>query len=445
MSKIIYLPVVRRKFDADTAEKIMQATRQQLKPYEVLTPESALGDPTELSHYLSSVQHEQIAGIIFHNTTFTDAEFIKLVHEWYPTTPILLLAPHEPSVGGWLRLNALTGLMSSGNYLASQHHQFNHVYGNPDEPAVRSQIGSFVKAATVKDALAHLNIGVVGTYPPGFFFSDANAHELHVRFGATLIHYNIDDAFERALALAPAVYAEQLDYANAHFTGLNPEAEETIRYVKFATLMQQYQATDHLGALASRCWPDFFDKYHSAPGAVWSQLCDQLLPTAMECDIHGALSMYILQEMTADHDAIFLGDLASMDPTDNTLTTWHDYGAFSLANPKYGVEASVHPNRKMPVSPNMSLKPGQVTLLRVHYTELDGYSLAVSRGTVLDTKPQFNGASGRIQMEENVTKLVDDLVENGYESHFAIAYGDYVEDLKALGRLLKLPVKVYLN
>lgn len=445
MSNLLYLPVVRRKFDADTAEQMMQATRQQLDTYPLIAPETSLGDPTELSSYLSSVRNESIAGIIFHNTTFTDAEFIKLVHEWYPTTPILLLAPHEPSVGGWLRLNALTGIMSSGNYLASQHHQFEHVYGNPDEPAVRDKVNSFVKAAMLKADLASLKIGVVGTYPPGFFFSDANAAELRQHFGTQLVHYNIDDAFDKAYALTPATYADQLKYADDHFTGLDTQGDETIRFVKFATLMKQYQADDHLGALASRCWPDFFDKYHSAPGAVWSQLCDQQLPTAMECDIHGALSMYILQEMTADKDAVFLGDFSSMDASDNTMTTWHDYGAYSLANPKYGVEASVHPNRKVPVSPNMSLKPGQVTFLRVHYNELDGYSLAVLRGTVLDTAPQFNGASGRVQMEENVEKLVDELVENGSESHFAVVYGDYVDDLKALGRLLQLPVQVYVD
>lgn len=445
MSKILYLPVVRRKFDADTAEKIMQSTKQQLSEYDLVAPEAALGDPTELSSYLASVRDQHFAGIIFHNTTFTDAEFIKLVHEWYPNTPILLLAPHEPSIHGWLRLNALTGIMSSGNYLASQHHQFDHIYGNPDEPAVHDKINSFVKAAQIKDEVAHLNIGVVGTFPPGFFFSDANAAELQKHFGTHLIHYNIDDCFDQAYALEPAVYKEQLDYAIANFKDLDAKGDETIRFVKFATLMKQYQAQDHLGALASRCWPDFFDKYHSAPGAVWSQLCDQQLPTAMECDIHGALSMYILQQMTSDHAATFLGDFSSMDPSDNTMTTWHDYGAYSLANPKYGVEASVHPNRKVPVSPNMVLKPGQVTFLRVHYTELDGYELAISRGNVLDVEPQFNGASGRVQMDAPVEQLVDQFVEEGYESHFALVYGDYVADLKALGRLLQIPVKTYID
>lgn len=442
MSKILYLPVVRRKFDAATAETIMQTTLKQLNQYDLIAPKQALGDPSELGEFLSRVQNNQVAGIIFHNTTFTDAEFIQMVHQYYPTTPILLLAPREPSVHGWLRLNALTGIISSGNYLVSQKHDFEHIYGNPTESVVQSKIASFVKAVQIKSDLAALNIGVVGTYPPGFFFSDADAAQLHDHFGTTLKHYEIDTAFEQASDLTPSDYQDQLDYAIEHFQGLDENGEETIRFVKFATLMRQYQKRDQLGALASRCWPDFFDKYHSAPGAVWSQLSDQKLPTAMECDIHGALSMYILQQMTADHAAVFLGDLSSMDPEDNTLTTWHDYGAYSLANPKYGVEASVHPNRKVPVSPQMVLKPGEVTFLRVHYNS-DGYQLVITKGTVQDTPAQFNGASGRVKMEQPVGQLVDQFVENGYESHFALVYGDYVADLEALAKLLKIKSVTY--
>lgn len=110
MSQILYLPVVRRKFDAKSAEAIMETTQKELAKYDVLGPKDALGDPTELSSYLGSINDQAISGIIFQNTTFTDAEFIQLVHRYYPTTPILLLAPREPSVHGWLRFNALTGI-----------------------------------------------------------------------------------------------------------------------------------------------------------------------------------------------------------------------------------------------------------------------------------------------------------------------------------------------
>lgn len=442
MNSILYLPVVRRKFDANAADQVMADTLQQLKEVSLISPTTALGTPEELAQYLSEISGETFAGIIFQNLTFTDAEFIKLVHEYYPLLPILLLAPREPSVGGWLRLNSLTGIMSSGNYLNSQKHQYEHIYGNVTEKNVELKINDFIKAASTKQDVANLNIGVVGTFPPGFFFSDSNAKQLKQTFGTNLVHYQIDQAFELADHLSEPEFHDELEYAKANFNNLDLNAPETYKFVRFAALMKQYSEQDNLGALASRCWPDFFDTYHSAPGAVWSQLSDQKLPTAMECDIHGALSMYILQQMTTTQAATFLGDFSNMDPEDNTVTTWHDYGAYSLANPRYGVEASVHPNRKVPVSPQAVLKPGEVTMLRVHY-DIDGYQLIIANGKVLDTKAQFNGFSGKVQMKAPVENLIDDFVENGYESHFALVYGNYASELSSLAKMLGIKSVTY--
>ena len=442
MNSILYLPVVRRKFDANAADQVMADTQQQLKKVSLISPTTALGTPEELAQYLSEISGETFAGIIFQNLTFTDAEFIKLVHEYYPLLPILLLAPREPSVGGWLRLNSLTGIMSSGNYLNSQKHQYEHIYGNVTEKNVELKINDFIKAASTKQDIANLNIGVVGTFPPGFFFSDSNAKHLKQTFGTNLVHYQIDQAFELADHLSEPEFHDELEYAKANFNNLDLNAPETYKFVRFAALMKQYSEKDNLGALASRCWPDFFDTYHSAPGAVWSQLSDQKLPTAMECDIHGALSMYILQQMTTTQAATFLGDFSNMDPEDNTMTTWHDYGAYSLANPRYGVEASVHPNRKVPVSPQAVLKPGEVTMLRVHY-DMDGYQLIIANGKVLDTKAQFNGFSGKVQMKAPVENLIDDFVENGYESHFALVYGNYASELSSLAKMLGIKSVTY--
>ncbi|WP_281165450.1 hypothetical protein [Liquorilactobacillus sicerae] len=445
MSKILYIPVVRDKFDYQKAEEIFENVKNFLLKLskQIIIPSKSIGDIPTLKEFLNANQAQNFTGIIFHNTTFTDAEFIQTVHQYYPEVPILLLAPREPSIGERLKLNALTGIISSANYLKTHDHDFQQVYGNPDEQHVKEVISRFIKACTLKSALASLKIGVVGTFPPGFFFSDANAGLLKRTFGVTLRHYDIDRAFEAAEKLPLEAYQAELAYALSKFDDLDPQAKETIKYVKYVALMKKWAKRDGWQALASRCWPDFFDKYHCAPGAVWSQLSDQLLPTAMECDIHGALSMFILQQTTNNSQPVFLGDLSSMDQKDNTITMWHDYGAFSLANPKYGVKSSVHPNRKIPVSPQFVLKPGEVSIFRVHFNPSFGYEFIIVRGNVLDTPAQFNGVSAKVQLDLPVNNFIDNFILNGYESHFALVYGDHISELIALAKLLKLPLKVY--
>ncbi|WP_390404712.1 hypothetical protein [Lacticaseibacillus jixiensis] len=444
---LLYIPVVRRLFDAKTADERYTQMLTLLQDAAVVTPPHNLGDLDELADYLTAV-HDQgpFAGIIFHNTSFTGAEFIEAVHAQFPTTPMLLVASKEPSLGGWLRLNGSIGLMSTGNYLHTHAHAFTFAYGDPTDQAVIKQTQTFIQAATLRAKLAALTIGVVGTFPTGFAFSGTDEAKLAATFGTQLIHYRTQTAFQAAEALPQAAYADELTYAAAHFDDLDLTLPETTRYVKFVALMRQWAKRDGFKALASRCWPDFFDDYHAAPGAVWSQLCDEGLPTAMECDIHGALSEYILQQLVAPSAPVDMLDLiSSLDPVDNTISAWHDYAAFAHANLKYGVKASVHPNRKMPVSPQFVLKPGVVTMLRVSVDAKGAYSLVALRGKAIDAPAQFDGVSARIQLEQPVETVFDALIDHGTEQHFALVYGDVIAGIAALGKLLQLPTTIYAN
>lgn len=443
MTNLLYIPVERRLFDAAAADHIFEQMLQVLQPYHVTVPEHNLGTPEEMGDYLTSVNQQRFAGIIFHNTSFTGAEFIEQIAARFPTTPILLVASKEPSIGGWLRLNGGTGLISTANSLMRHRHPYSYIYGDPDEVAVQNAVKNFYQSVTLKAKLAQLKIGVVGTYPVGFAFAGTDEAALKATFGTELLHYEVDTAFADATALPETAYADELSYAQAHMQHLDPKLPETIKYVKFVALMRQWRQRDGFNALASRCWPDFFDKYAAAPGAVWSQLCDEGLPTAMECDIHGALSMYMLQQMAANDAPVYMGDISSYDTSDNTISVWHDYGPFAMANPKYGVETSVHPNRKMPVSPQFVLKPGRVTLLRVHVTVAGQYELVAFSGTAQDAPAQFDGVSGRIKLDTPVAQAFDDIVRNGYEQHYALVYGDFAQTIKALGELLQLPTHIY--
>lgn len=454
MSKILYIPVVRRLFDAPAADQIFTQMVALLKPYDALVPAHNLGTPEEMGDYLASVNHETVSGIIFHNTSFTGAEFIEVIHRYFPTTPILLVASKEPEIGtgNRLHLNGGVGLISTANSLAHVKQPYDYILGDPSEAAVQAKVASFAEAVTLQAKLATLKIGVVGTFPPGFAFAGTDEAKLTATFGTKLLHYEVSTAFQAAEALPAQAYAAELAYGEAHIKHLDPAAPETIKYVQFVTLMKQWAKRDGFAALASRCWPDFFDDYKAAPGAVWSQLCDEGLPTAMECDIHGALGSYILQaaaeQASGQTDftptaATYMGDVSTVDTSDNSISMWHDYGAFAMANPKYGVENGVHMNRKIPVSPQFVLKPGPVTLLRVHQTPTNDYEFVVVRGTALDVPLQWEGVSARIQLASPAPDFFDAIVKNGWEQHYSVVYGDVLDRVSALGRVLGIPVHAF--
>ncbi|CAJ1228932.1 fucose isomerase [Levilactobacillus zymae] len=436
---IVYLPVVRRKFDAELAQQRFTATQAalQLAVPNLVSPAAPLGEPAELLAFIETLDQEPTA-LIVQQLTFTGQEFIDELISRY-AVPVLLLAEEEPSVHGWLHLNALTGLLSTANALHTHGLPYQQYLGGVDTPQGAQVVRQFVSSVQAYQAVHHLTLGVVSDHPTGFDFSGTVPWALTQTFGVQLKHYSIDQAFAAAEQLAPADYAPQLEYARQHLHGLEAEDPRAIKMAQYLTVMHQKIDQDHLGALASRCWPDFFDKFDSAPGGVFSQLTAQLTPVAEEGDIHGAVSMAVLQALTGNTAPAFLGDVTRLDPTDNTVTLWHDYGAYQLCNPDYPATAGVHPNRHVGVSVDGALKPGPVTLLRVHWDQ-QGYRLLSLTGRALAVEPQFNGVSGKVQVTLPVTQLLDRLAQSGAESHFALIYGDYAPAITWLGRWLGVPV-----
>lgn len=436
---IVYLPLVRPQFDAKLAEQRFTASLAALKLSipDLVSPQKPLTAPAELLAFIENLPADPTA-LIIHQLTFTGQEFSDEVVKRY-AVPTLIVAEEEPSVHGWLHLNALTGLLSTANNLHTHGLPYQQYLGGLDTSAGTQVVQQFVSSVQAYDALQHLTLGVVSTYPLGFNFSGTQPNRLRQTFGVRLRHYSIDQAFKDAEQLAPQDYAEQLTYAQQNLKGLDPKDPRAIRMAQYLTVMHQKVDQDHLGAIASRCWPDFFDKFDSAPGGIFSQLTDQLTPVAEEGDIHGAVSMALLQALTNNQSPAFLGDVTRLDPEDNTVTLWHDYGAYQLCNPDYPATAGVHPNRHIGVSVDGALKPGPVTLVRVHW---DGqhYQLVTLTGKVLAAEPQFNGVSGKVQITLPVNTLLDELAQMGAESHFALIYGNYAAAITWLGRWLGVPV-----
>jgi hypothetical protein len=61
------------------------------------------------------------------------------------------------------------------------------------------------------------------------------------------------------------------------------------------------------------------------------------------------------------------------------------------------------------------------------------------KGKVLKRKNSFSGTSGVISLGNNTYKKIKGIFLSGLEHHVAFTYGDVIEDIKGLGKQLKIP------
>jgi L-fucose isomerase-like protein len=437
---IIYLPIARKTFDLDAANAVHSQTSAWLGTLgaQVLEPEGLLTSVEEMEAFLNLHRDKTVDAIVYQSVTFADGEFVARASE-LRSEPVIVWSVREPSVGGRLRLNSLTGGNSTSNVLMNLRRPFAFVFGNPDEERLQRLIMKEIRVCRAMMRLRGLTVGVVGDHPPGFFFSGADEKQLEQLLGARIIKLDLQEAFRESIKLEEPAWQAAVERAEKQVVGLNRSDESVRKFAQFYTYIENRIKGQGVEAMAFRCWPEFFNDFGAAACSTLSQFTEIGIVSACESDIHGSISMFLLRELSGGL-APYLGDLVHVDEERNAFVFWHcGAGAFSLANPATGAVAGVHPNRKMGFAMDFGLKAGGVTLFRLSSTP-DGLRLIIMKGEALDVPQPFSGTSVTVQMPGDVLSLLDKIMLAGAEPHFAMVYDDVAEELAELGRMLGIPV-----
>ncbi|MBR3148684.1 MAG: fucose isomerase, partial [Eubacterium sp.] len=432
----LYIPIGVPTFHLESAGAEFEKSIELLKGIDdaLIAPDEMLLSIDKLNAFTADKNPDFV---IVQNITFANGAYIAEVLRRFEC-PVLLWTLREPVIdGGRLRLNSLTGAFSAANVLKSFDRPFEYIFGAPTEDEVKRKISSSIRAARVKKALKSLNVLQVGHTPQGFGFGRALDMEMMTTFGATLNSIEARELIDKAKTFTDDEIKDYLDDAKGRIKALDEIKEKNV--LDFARLYRaydEYVKDNDVGALSSRCWPDFFTAFGTPVCAVLAMLNDLGVAAACEADTYGALTMYISQFLT-DKPAFF-GDPVSMDEGENTVTFWHcGTAACSLAREDTGACAGVHCNRKIGPTLEFGCKVEKdVTIFRIGKKADGTFRFFIAEGEALDKPQQFFGTSIVVKTDGNAKELVYGAVKSGWEPHFAVAMGGIAGELEALANML---------
>jgi len=439
-----YVPIGVPTFHLESAEQEFQKSIEAIRSVTdaCVFPDKMLLSIPDMDAFLDSVDPDLI---ILQNITFANAAYAtELLHR--TNCPVLLWTLREPVIdGGRLRLNSLTGAYSAGNTLgAMRGGNFEYVFGAPEEERVLKKLSAVLKAAELKHEMQSLKISQIGHTPQGFGFGRALDLEMLQTFGVTLDSIESRELINKAKAFTDEECEEYLKSMTDVTVGLDKTPSNNLKdFARLCKAYRDYVTENNIGAISSRCWPDFFTDFGTPVCAVLGMLNDMGVAASCESDTYGALSMYLGMQLSKK--AVFFGDPVSLDEEENTVTFWHcGTAACSLADPKTGAVIGVHPNRKIGPAMDFGCAPSEhATIFRVGRKPDGTFRFFLATGKALEKPKQFIGTSTVIQTDSNAFDLVDRSVHDGWEPHFVVVYEDVKEELAALGRMLGLDVLEY--
>jgi len=438
----IYVPIGVGTYEMVTAHEQFNNSVELLKSIDedIIVPDDILLTVDAVAEFIKDKNPNLV---VLQNITFANAAYASEILRHFDC-PILLWTLREPVIDGTrLRSNSLTGAYSAANAICAFRGEgkFEHVFGAPSEEKVKKALTATIAAARVKVELTGLKMSAIGHTPQGFGFGRALDAELMSKFGVTLEAIEARELINNAKEYTDEECAEYLEDAKRQVVGLSNMPEQNIK--DFARLYKAYKTyveDNHIGAISSRCWPDFFTEFGTPVCMVLSLLNAINIPASCEADVYGALSMFIGTAFTGDSS--FFGDPVSMDEEESSITFWHcGMAACNLARCDTGATVGVHPNRKIgPVMDFGCKSSDEATIFRVGRTAEGKFRFFIADGEVMDKPKQFNGASIVVKTNESAEKIVKETIKHGWEPHYVVIYKNVAEELEILGNMLDIEV-----
>jgi len=354
--------------------------------------------------------------------------------------PLLLWAVPEARDGGRLRLNSLCGINLAGHALQHRALAYDYQLCPADAPHALEKVEQLARAGRARRTLAQARIGLVGEHPAGFDTCAYDADELGELFGSTVIPLSLTEMLQSAAAVADAPRQAFLERVGGHLSNLDEMEPNATRGTAgvYAALRERVD-TQKLDGVAVRCWPEFFTELGCAACGAMSLLTEDGSPCSCEADVNGTLTLVLLQAIAGEQP--FITDLVNVDEASDTAVLWHcGLAPFGMADTQQPVQATVHSNRKLPLLFEFTLKPGRVTVARLHRIPDRGYRLVVGGGEMVRAPRSFGGTSGVIRFDKPALEVFDTVMREGLEHHFCIVYGDFRASLRAFAGLVGMDV-----
>ncbi len=444
MFKIGYLPLSKVNWTNDTLEAARRDAIEFLETLpgvEVMAPDHMLALEDEAIALLDEWEGNRPDVIITHFLTFSLGVVPPMFAQRLGVPVILWSQPEPDPAGGRLQNNSFCAANMNAHHLYRLHIPYFHVHAQSGTPEAAAKLTQAVKVAKVMKELKRTRIGLIGGRVPGFYTSCVNELNFRRLIGPEVKLITEHEVFTAAEKLSPAeleqAQKEILEDAACHCSD-GPKGNQFEKAARLYGAIVKTKKKFMVDTLAMRCWPEvILDEFYGiAVCSTMGHLTNHGHICACEGDVYGATMMKIGEILSGEKT--FFCDLIICEGEYGV--TWHCGAApCSIGKPGFKPElhcsATVEGGGVKGVTNEFPLKPGRVTLARLgEKRDGDGFRMLVCTGTGLDTDLFVRGNPLKIKFDAPCEAIMQEVIENGWEHHYALMYGDHAQALSDLCR-----------
>jgi len=363
--------------------------------------------------------------------------------------PTLLWGPRDgaPEADGSRLRDTLCGLLPSSKVINKlTRGKFSYINNcTVNDVEFGEGVDLFLRASSVVKAAKHMRIGLVGARIDFFWSCIVNEAELLERFGIEVLPFEIGRIVELAKEeleqnrVQCAAELEELENTWLDASGMN--RKELLIGVALSHVLISLGQEHRLSAIAVQ---NFFTLSGAIGpgGSLFELLTNEVIPIADESDIHGAISLALLDAAKTVEDRVFFPEYVVRHPEDdNTVCLWHVGAPASLRHESCRKIIFRPPwilPGDEPTQAQMRLKNGPLTLCRFD-GDNGAYQLGAGEGEIVNG-PYTRDFYGWLKVAD-WKKWERQLIMGPYIHHTAAAYGKCADALIEARRYLDIEME----
>ena len=387
---------------------------------------------------------------------------LAVVASRFAPGPFLLFSNINPRYPG------MVGMLASAGALDQIGALHGRLFGDIRDEKVLKKMLAFIRAASTLARLKGETFGLFGGRPMGMYTAVANPDQWMSLFGVDVEH--IDQS--EIVRLAGEAPEEEVETAfnwlsqkvgKIRYDGKQLTPEKLKLQIRSYIAVRELAREKNLDFLGIKAQPELTDHFVTMDLTEaflndpydWNGPKEPIV-AATEADMDGALTMEILKHITGS--PVLFADLRHYD---------EELGVFDLCNsgthPTYFAGRSYEPDDNLPrvefypqgfyfpaggASVRHIAAPGKVTLARL--ARKNGkYWLAILPGEFLELPPEEaerKAAATQVEWPHAFTRLEvgpEELLSEYDSNHIHAVYGDWVEELVWVAKMLRIPYRVF--
>jgi len=306
---------------------------------------------------------------------------------------------------------------------------------HPKTKSFRADLDRFVGVCRVVKGLRNARIGAIGPRPAAFN-TVRYSEKILQDAGISVCTLDLSEVIGRAQKMADSdrrVRARAAKIKTYAASSDVPE-ESLVKMAKLGIVISDWMQQNDLHATAIQCWRSLQQNYGVSACALMSMMSENMMPSACEVDITGALSMYALQLASAQTSALadwnnnydddpnkcvlfHCGNWPRAFLPDAQITTAETLGRAVGKSLTYGTMTGRAP-------------AGPMTFARISTDDRDGVvQCYVGEGRFTDDPLETFGAKAVVEVP-GLQNLMQYVCKWGFEHHVAVS-ASHVPDILA--------------